>query len=145
MRRTREHGASALMTLDRDLRAAIDRNELVLHYQPQINLRTGAIVSCEALIRWQHPVHGLVSPGRFIPLAEESGFIEHIGRWSVRQACAQMNEWRAQGVNLESIGVNVSPRQLRRRTLVDFLRASVQEARLPPSCVEIEITEGMAR
>jgi len=135
--------AVARMTLDRDLRAAIDRNELVLHYQPQINLRTGAIVSCEALIRWQHPVHGLVSPGRFIPLAEESGFIEHIGRWSLRQACAQMNEWRAQGVNLESIGVNVSPRQLRRRTLVDFLRASVQEARLPASCLEIEITEGM--
>jgi len=135
--------AVARMTLDRDLRAAIDRNELVLHYQPQINLRTGAIVSCEALIRWQHPVHGLVSPGRFIPLAEESGFIEQIGRWSVRQACAQMNEWRAQGVSLESIGVNVSPRQLRRRTLVDFLRASVQEARLPASCLEIEITEGM--
>ena len=135
--------AVARMTLDRDLRAAIDRNELVLHYQPQINLRTGAIVSCEALIRWQHPVHGLVSPSRFIPLAEESGFIEQIGRWSLRQACAQMNEWRAQGVALESIGVNVSPRQLRRRTLVDFLRASVQEARLPASCVEIEITEGM--
>jgi diguanylate cyclase (GGDEF)-like protein len=135
--------AVARMTLDRDLRAAIDRGELLLYYQPQIHLRTGAIVSCEALVRWQHPTHGLVLPGRFIPLAEESGFIEQIGRWSLERACAQMSEWRAQGVNLESIGVNVSPRQLRRRSLVDFIRAAVQAAKLPASCVEIEITEGM--
>lgn len=135
--------AVARMTLDRDLRAAIDRNELVLHYQPQINLKTGAIVSAEALIRWQHPVHGLVPPSRFIPLAEESGFIEQIGRWSLQQACAQMKEWRAQGVSLESIGVNVSPRQLRRRTLVDYIRTCVEQGGLPPSCIEIEITEGM--
>jgi EAL domain-containing protein (putative c-di-GMP-specific phosphodiesterase class I) len=100
-------------------------------------------VSCEALVRWMHPIHGLVLPGRFIPLAEESGFIEHIGRWALEQACAQMSEWRAQGVNLENIGVNVSPRQLRRRNLVDFIRACVNAAKLPASCIEIEITEGM--
>jgi EAL domain-containing protein (putative c-di-GMP-specific phosphodiesterase class I) len=135
--------AVARMMLDRDLRAAIERGELVLYYQPQIDLKTNAIVSCEALVRWRHPVHGLVLPGRFIPLAEESGFIEHIGRWTLQQACVQMSEWRAQGVNLESIGVNVSPRQLRRRTLVDFIRTSVRDAKLPASCVEIEITEGM--
>ncbi len=135
--------AVARMTLDRDLRTAIDRNELTLHYQPQIDLRSGAIRSAEALIRWQHPVHGLVSPLRFIPLAEESGFIEHIGRWTLRQACKQMSEWRAQGVTLESVAVNVSPRQFRRRTLVDYIRTVVEEAGLPPSCIEIEITEGI--
>ena len=135
--------AVARMTLDRDLRAAIDRNEFTLHYQPQIDLRSGAIRSAEALIRWQHPVHGLVSPARFIPLAEESGFIEQIGRWTLRQASIQMSEWRAQGLMLESLAVNVSPRQFRRRTLVDYIRTVVGEAGLPPSCIEIEITEGI--
>jgi diguanylate cyclase (GGDEF)-like protein len=135
--------AVARMTLDRDLRAAIDRDELTLHYQPQIDLRSGTIRSAEALIRWQHPVHGLVPPARFIPLAEESGFIEHIGRWTLRQACKQMSEWRAQGLTLESVAVNVSPRQFRRRSLVDYIRSVVEEAGLPPSCIEIEITEGI--
>ena len=135
--------AVARMTLDRDLRAAIDRGELVLHYQPQIDLKSGAIRSAEALVRWQHPTQGLVSPLRFIPLAEESGFIEQIGRWTLQRACQQIAEWRQQGIALESVAVNVSPRQFRRRTLADFIRVCVAEAGLPPSCLEIEITEGM--
>ena len=135
--------AVARMTMDRDLRAAIDRGELVLHYQPQIDLRTGAIRSAEALVRWQHPTQGLVSPMRFIPLAEESGFIDQIGRWTLQQACAQMAQWRREGLALESVAVNVSPRQFRRRVLSDFIRVSVEDAGLPASCLEIEITEGM--
>ena len=135
--------AVARMTLDRDLRAAIDRGELTLHYQPQIDLRTGTIRSAEALVRWRHPVHGLISPLRFIPLAEESGFIEQIGRWSLQQACSQVAEWRRDGLTLESVAVNVSPRQFRRRALFDLIRHSVQEAGLPASCLEIEITEGI--
>jgi diguanylate cyclase (GGDEF)-like protein len=134
--------ALARVTLDRDLRAAVDHGEIVLHYQPQIDLRTGAIRSAEALVRWEHPVHGLVSPARFIPLAEESGFIEQLGRWILREACAQMKEWQAQGLRLESVAVNVSPRQFRRRTLVQYIRNLAMEAGLPPSCLEIEITEG---
>jgi len=135
--------AVARMTLDRDLRAAIDRGELTLHYQPQIDLRSGAIRGAEALVRWRHPVHGLISPLRFIPLAEESGFIEQIGRWSMQQACSQVAAWRREGLTLESVAVNVSPRQFRRRALFDLIRNSVQEAGLPASCLEIEITEGM--
>ena len=135
--------AVARVTLDRDLRAAIDRDELVLHYQPQVDLRSGMIRGAEALIRWNHPVHGLVSPLRFIPLAEESGFIEQIGRWTFERACAQMKAWRERGLSVERIAVNVSPRQFRRRDLSRFIHEAVQAAQLPPSCLEIEITEGL--
>ena len=135
--------AVARMTLDRDLRAAIDRGELAMHYQPQIDLRTGLVRSAEALLRWFHPVHGTVSPLRFIPLAEESGFIEQIGRWTLEQSCRQMAEWRREGLPIESVAVNVSPRQFRRRALVEFVQLTVEQAGIPPSCLEIEITEGM--
>jgi diguanylate cyclase (GGDEF)-like protein len=135
--------ALARVTLDRDLRAAIERGELTLHYQPQYDLRTGAIRGAEALVRWQHPVHGLISPARFIPLAEESGFIEHIGRWTLERACAQMRDWRAEGLPLETVSVNVSPRQFRKRSLIDFIRRCTSEAGLPPACLDIEITEGL--
>ena len=133
----------ARATLDRDLRVAMDRGELVLHYQPQLDLRSGAIRGAEALIRWQHPTHGLVSPARFIPLAEETGFIEEIGRWSIERACGQMRAWRLEGLALERIAVNFSPRQFRKRSLVDFVGRCMAEASLPPAALEIEITEGL--
>ncbi len=135
--------AVARVTLDRDLRVAIDRNELVLHYQPQVDVASGRIRGAEALVRWNHPKHGLVSPSRFIPLAEESGFIEQIGRWIIERACAQMKEWRALGLPLERISVNVSPRQFRRRGLEDFIRRAVESCGLPAACIEFEITEGL--
>jgi len=135
--------AVARLTLDRDLRVAIERRELELHYQPKVDLRTGMIRSAEALIRWRHPVHGLISPGRFIPLAEESGFIEQLGNWTLREACSRMKQWRAWGLPVESVAVNVSPRQFRRRGLVEFIQECVQEAGLPPECLTIEITEGV--
>ncbi len=135
--------AVARVTLDRDLRAAIDRNELVLHYQPQIDVVTGRISGAEALIRWNHPKQGLVSPLRFIPLAEESGFIEQIGRWTIERACGQMKEWRAKGLDLSRVSVNVSPRQFRRPGLGDFIRATVESSGLPAECLEFEITEGL--
>ena len=131
------------LTLDRDLRMAIARGELELHYQPLLDVRTGAICGAEALMRWRHPQMGLVSPVRFIPLAEESGFIEQLGNWSLRQACAQMKAWYSQGLGLERIAVNVSPRQLRRRGLAEYLRQCIGESGLPPACIEIEITEGV--
>ena len=132
----------ARMTLDRDLRMAIERGELVMHYQPQVELATGAIRGAEALLRWNHPTHGLISPLRFIPLAEESGFIDPLGQWTVRQVCAQIKAWRAQGFPVDRISVNVSPRQFRRR-VVEFIRSCVMEAQIPPACLEIEITEGL--
>ena len=131
------------LTLDRDLRLAIDRNELVLHYQPQVDLRTGSVKGAEALVRWHHATQGIISPSRFIALAEESGFIDQIGQWTIQQACQQMKIWRAEGLPIDRIAVNVSPRQFRRRTLVEFFRQSVADAGLPSSCIEIEITEGL--
>src|SRR5260221_13564888 len=90
--------ALARMPLDRDLRMAIERGELVMHYQPQVDLATGEIRGAEALLRWKHPTHGLISPLRFIPLAEESGFIDPLGQWTVRQGCAQIKGGGAGGV-----------------------------------------------
>jgi diguanylate cyclase (GGDEF)-like protein len=135
--------AVARVSLDRDLRIALEREQLVLHFQPQWDLRTGAIVGAEALVRWNHPERGLILPGRFIALAEESGFIEPLGQWIIQEACRQMSAWRAMGLALDHVSVNVSPRQFRRRGLVDFIRTTAHEARLPPQCLQIEVTEGL--
>ncbi|HET9470807.1 MAG TPA: EAL domain-containing protein, partial [Usitatibacter sp.] len=135
--------AVARLTLDRDLRVAIERGELELHYQPKMDLRTGIIVAAEALVRWRHPTLGLISPDRFIPLAEESGYIEQVGHWTLAEACAQMRRWREKGFELESVSVNVSPRQFRRRGLLEFIRDNVAAAGLPSECIGIEITEGL--
>jgi diguanylate cyclase (GGDEF)-like protein len=131
------------LTLDRDLRGAIERGEMRLHYQPKVDLRTGTVVGAEALVRWFHPQRGVISPMRFIPLAEASGFIERLGDWIVAEACAQVRAWRDQGLEPAHVAVNISPRQFRRRTLVDSIAASVREARIPASSIEIEITEGL--
>ena len=133
--------AVARLTLDRDLRVAIEHGELVLHYQPQLDLRTGAIRGAEALIRWQHPTQGLVLPARFIPVAEDSGFIEQIGRWTLQQACAQMKAWRLSGLPIDRVSVNFSPRQFGKRTIIEYIRQCTEEAGLPASCLDIEITE----
>ena len=132
----------ARMNLDRDLRMAIERGELVMHYQPQVDVASGAVRGAEALLRWNHPTHGLVSPLRFIPLAEESGFIDTLGQWTLSQVCAQIKAWQLQGFPIERVSVNVSPRQFRRR-VVPFIRSCVAEAGIPPACLEIEITEGL--
>jgi len=131
------------LTLDRDLRVAIQRGELEMHYQPQLDLRTGLIRGAEALLRWRHPTKGLISPVRFIPLAEESGFIEQLGQWTIARVCEQMGRWRAEGIVLEQVAVNFSPRQFRRRNVVDQVAHCIAEARIPASCLEIEITEGL--
>ena len=132
----------ARVTLDRDVRLALERRELVMHYQPQVDLHTGVIRGAEALVRWRHPTEGLISPLRFIPLAEESGFIEQLGQWTLREVCAQIRTWRDEGVKVDRVAVNVSPRQFRRR-LVDHIRSCVTDAGIAPSSLEIEITEGL--
>jgi len=134
--------ALARVTLDRDVRAAFDRGELVMHYQPQVDIKTGAIRGAEALIRWQHPTEGMIGPLRFIRHAEESGFIESLGQWTLRETCRQIRAWRDQGIEIERIAVNVSPRQFRRR-LVENITACVAEAGIAPQWLEIEITEGL--
>lgn len=137
--------AEAIMrlTLDRDLRKAIERGELELHYQPKVEIASGRIRSAEALIRWRHPTRGLIAPLRFIALAEESGYIEQIGHWTMQQACAQMRAWRDEGIALDHVSVNVSPRQFRKRSLVSFITQCTRNASLEPSHVQLEITESL--
>lgn len=135
--------AMARLSLDRDLRLAIERGEMSLHYQPQVDLRTGEVSGAEALIRWTHPEKGPIAPTRFIPLAEESGYIDQIGSWTLREACAQMRRWRDAGLPLKRVSVNVSPRQFRKSKLVEEVLSSAEAAGLPAECLEIEITEGL--
>ena len=133
--------AVARVTLDRDLRRAIERDELKLLYQPVIDLRPGGICGAEALLRWNHPELGWVSPARFIPIAEESGYIEHITRWVMHEACRQLKQWQTDGVALDRLAVNVSARQFRKPGLVDLIVECTHAAGIAPSCLEVEITE----
>ena len=124
------------------LRAALERGEFVLHYQPQFDLGTGHMVGAEALIRWRHPEMGLIPPGTFIPVAEKSGQIVEIGRWALREACRQAARWREQGLQLV-MAVNLSPVQFKRDDLELTLLNAMEDAGLPGSCLELELTESM--
>lgn len=129
------------ISLTNALHRSRDNNELELYYQPQISTRTGKITGVEALIRWNHPEKGLVSPGVFIPLAEQTGLITNIGEWVIDRACAQAKLWQEQyGVNL-LVAVNVSTRQLREIGFSNFIRDSLRRTGLNPQQLEIEITE----
>ena len=125
------------------LRHALERSELLLHYQPQVNLRTGAVVGVEALIRWKHPELGMVSPGRFIPLAEETGLITSIGEWVLRMACAQNRKWQDAGIAPITVAVNLSARQFAQKDLVQNVARVLRETRLEARYLELELTEGM--
>ena len=113
--------AAERLALENDLRQALERNELCLHYQPQVDLASGAITGVEALIRWQHPAHGMISPEKFIPLAEQTGLILPIGEWVLRQACAQARAWTDAGRPLR-VAVNLSARQFRQPGLDNLIR-----------------------
>jgi diguanylate cyclase (GGDEF)-like protein/PAS domain S-box-containing protein len=114
-----------------------------LLYQPKIDLATGRLFGVEALIRWRHPEHGLVPPPRFIGLAEESGLIVGIGEWVVRTACRQAQAWRAAGLDALTVSVNVSARQFEERRLVERIAGALRDANLPPSALELEVTESL--
>ena len=133
--------ACEALTLESQLHRALDREELLLHYQPQISLRDGRIVGVEALLRWQHPEIGLVSPDKFIPLAEESGLIQPIGKWVLRTACLQAKAWQEQGLARVRMSVNLSGRQLARADIVDEVREVLEATGLSPACLELELTE----
>jgi EAL domain-containing protein (putative c-di-GMP-specific phosphodiesterase class I) len=125
------------------LRSALTNNRLELHYQPQIRTSDGAIHGVEALARWYDPVLGEVSPAKFIPLAEECGLIEQIGLWSLREACRQMAEWRAAGLDIPCVAVNLSPINFQNVNLVSVVGDILAEHGLPPEVLMLEITEGV--
>jgi diguanylate cyclase (GGDEF)-like protein len=131
------------VSLDRELRRAIERGELELHYQPQIHLASGEVRCAEALLRWRHPVFGIVPPVQFIPIAEEFGYVEQIGEWIVHEACAQMKAWQAEGLALKRVAINVAARQLRTDRLVSIVRDCAAAAEISPERLEVEITEGV--
>ncbi len=130
--------------LANELRKAIDSRELYLAYQPQVDMTTRRVFGVEALLRWRHPLHGEISPARFIPVAEETGLIEPIGEWVLRTACAQMREWRRNGAHEVSVAVNLSARQFERRHIVETVRDALDSTGLPPDALELEITESTA-
>lgn len=133
--------AARRLRLEADLRAAFERRELQLHYQPQVNLVNGRICGYEALLRWSHPEYGPISPAQFIPLAEESGLIDAIGAWVIEEACRQNQAWVAAGYPLLPMAVNVSARQFQHSDLLAIVTRALQETGLPGDGLELEITE----
>ena len=124
-----------------ELREAVEKGQFVLHYQPQVLAASRAIIGCEALLRWTSPALGPVSPGVFIPIAEESELIERIGTWVLHEACRQARRWRDAGLAPIVISLNMSARQLRNDELPQLIRHALDEAGLDPACIEIELTE----
>ncbi|GAB4279020.1 MAG: EAL domain-containing protein [Deferrisomatales bacterium] len=129
------------LLLESHLRKALERDEFVLHYQPQVDLATGELVGAEALLRWQSPDLGLVMPMEFIPLAEQTGLILPIGDWVLREACAQCRRWQEQGLGLPRIAVNVSARQFRQKDFTRQVAGALQAAGLEPRRLDSELTE----
>lgn len=131
------------LLMENGLRLALERNEFELAYQPQINPFTHQVEGVEALLRWRNPELGMVSPARFIPLAEENGMIRPIGDWVLREACRQLREWDDAGIAVPCVAVNLSPRQFLRHTLVSTVVNALENAGIPPQRLELEVTEGM--
>jgi diguanylate cyclase (GGDEF)-like protein/PAS domain S-box-containing protein len=142
-----ELGAHALqrLELEADLRRALRDGEFRVFYQPQVDLRSGAFVGLEALVRWQHPTEGLIAPGAFIPVAEESGLIVPLGRWVLEESCRQLQRWRAEGAAGDDlrVSVNVSALQFRHSGFIDDVASVLRDSGLPARCLTLEITESM--
>lgn len=134
---------SSQLAMQSHLRKALERGEFVLHYQPRIHLADGSVAGFEALIRWHHPLRGLVSPGEFISVAEETGQIVDIGRWALQSACLQQRRWLDAGMEVGRMAVNVSARQFRDPGLVEMVRRVLEQTGLPAQALELEITEGV--
>ena len=131
------------LTLETALRRAMERDQLVLHYQPQYSLTSGEMIGAEALVRWQHPQMGLIAPDKFIPLAEDTGLIVPIGEWVLMRACEDVQKWRASGDFAGRIAVNVSGRQFYRGKFVEVVHEILDETGLEPQYLDIEITESI--
>ncbi len=131
------------LQLENDLRVAIAMGQLMLHYQPKVNILSGEMVSMEALLRWQHPQMGFVSPAQFIPVAEESGLINEIGDWVLRQAAMQQRIWQSLGYRIVPVAVNLSVRQFGQEDLVERIISIVRDVGIPAHFIELELTESM--
>ncbi len=129
------------LALETDLRRSLERGDFVVHYQPQFDLASGAIIGAEALVRWMHPQRGLVPPGEFIPLAEETGLIVPLGEWVLRRALAQARAWHESGLPPLQIAVNFSVRQFRHAAMVETVRRALEETEADPAWLDIELTE----
>ena len=138
-----QEAVSLRLTLQNDLRRAIEREEFVLHYQPILDLRSGKTVAAEALVRWNHPERGLIAPGEFVAIAEETGLIVPIGRWVLERACRDLAEWRGTAQADIDICVNVAPRQFRRYELIDEVADALVAAGIEPQRLRLEITESL--
>ncbi len=136
-----EHSSEHALGLLSDLRRAVEENQLTLVFQPKIRIDTGSCEAAEALVRWRHPVRGVVSPAEFIPFAERTGFIRSITTWVLRQALQQLAQWQQQGLTL-SLSVNVSTRDLAQQDLSELVRKELQDAQVNPTCLCLEVTEG---
>ncbi len=129
------------LNLETGLRQALAHGEFRLHYQPRVDIASGRITGVEALLRWQSPEHGLLAPGEFVPLLEESGLIVPVGEWVLATACRQARAWEQAGLPRVSVGVNVSARQFRRGNFADTVAQVLRETELSPDQLELEITE----
>jgi diguanylate cyclase (GGDEF)-like protein/PAS domain S-box-containing protein len=131
------------LSIETNLRTALLREEFLLHYQPQIEVRSGCMVGAEALVRWQSEERGLVQPGNFIPIAEENGLIVPIGEWVLRTACSQYTAWRASGLGPFRMAVNLSGYQFRQKNLVEIVSRAMTDFGVEPASLELELTESM--
>ena len=136
-------GSMSRNSIQQELGHALERNELELHYQPQIDLRTGAMIGVEALLRWMHPTRGLVSPTRFIPIAEQSGQMPGIGAWVLRKACTQAKTWMDAGMYPMKVAVNVSEIQLQNEKFSEVIMAILSETQLDPQFLELDVSENV--
>ena len=133
--------AQEKLRIETGIRRGLRRGELLLHYQPKVNIASGRISGLEALLRWQSPERGLVPPGQFIPVLEETGLIIQVGEWIVRAACAQLEAWRNAGVRPVPVAINLSARQLRQQGFVEMLRSALRDHGIEPELIHMEITE----
>ncbi len=136
--------AEELLALENHLRHAEELDELRLHYHPQVNIATGSLGGVEALLRWQHPERGLLSPGLFVPLAEEAGLIAPLGAWTLHAACTQTKDWLDRGVGAITVAVNLSAHQFHQQDLPAVVRAVLRDTGLPAQYLELEVTESVA-
>ena len=136
--------AASRRLVERDLRLAMEKNQLELYYQPKVDITSGQIIGVEGLLRWIHPERGLISPADFIPVAEASRLIVPIGEWVVNSACQQAQEWRRQGLPPLTVAVNVSPVQFKHQNLVKMIKKALNKSQLDPQFLELEITESVA-
>lgn len=156
MYKSKEHGRSSYcffaenmnveimehLCIQNDLKKAIEQNEFVLHYQPQMDLKQNRISGAEALIRWNHPERGMIPPMSFIPTAESSGLVVQIGEWVIKEACRQAVEWSKRGIHL-TMAVNISAIQFKRGNLEEVVRQALDESGLNPQLLELELTESI--